>query len=112
MEEFLRKACFRESERCLICYYDRLYATVKLAKKGKFEYYSSTLLYSRQQNHEKIIEIAESLGKQNGVKFYYQDFRTGWNYAIEKSKELGMYRQQYCGCIYSEKQRFMKMLNT
>jgi len=111
MEEFLRKACFRESNRCQICYYDRLYATVKLAKKGKFEYFSSTLLYSRQQNHEKIIEIADALGKQNGVKFYYEDFRTGWNYAIEKSKELGMYRQQYCGCIYSEKQRYIKMID-
>jgi len=111
MEEFLRKVCFRESNRCQICYYDRLYATVKIAKKGNFEYFSSTLLYSKQQNHEKIIETAKALGKQNGVKFYYKDFREGWNYGIEKSKELGMYRQQYCGCIYSEKQRYIKMLD-
>ncbi|MGM0417869.1 MAG: epoxyqueuosine reductase QueH [Thermodesulfobacteriota bacterium] len=110
IEEFLRKTAFRESERCTICYYDRLYAAVKLAKKGKFEYFSTTLLYSKQQNHEKIIETATSLGKQHGVKFYYEDFRKGWNYGIEKSKELGMYRQQYCGCIYSEKQRFIKYI--
>lgn len=108
IEEFLRKAAFREAKRCEICYYDRLYATVKLAKRGKFEYFSTTLLYSKFQNHQKIIDIAQSLGKQNGVKFYYEDFRQGWKEGIDESKELGMYRQQYCGCIFSEKERFIK----
>jgi hypothetical protein len=42
------------------------------------------------------------------VKFFYQDFREGWKSGIEESKQLGMYRQQYCGCIYSEKERYFK----
>jgi predicted adenine nucleotide alpha hydrolase (AANH) superfamily ATPase len=108
IEEFLRKAAFRESNRCEICYFDRLSATVKLAKRGKFEYFSSTLLYSKFQNHKKIIDIATALGKQHGVKFYYEDFREGWSEGIEKSKDMEMYRQQYCGCIFSEKERFIK----
>lgn len=108
LEEFLRKAAFRESKRCEICYYDRLNATVKLAKRGKFEYFSTTLLYSKFQNHKKIIDIATALGKQNGVKFFYENFRLGWKQGIEESKEREMYRQQYCGCIFSEKERFIK----
>ncbi|PID78347.1 MAG: hypothetical protein CSB21_00725 [Deltaproteobacteria bacterium] len=108
MENFLRKAAFRESMRCEMCYYDRLNATVKVAKRGKFDFFSTTLLYSKQQNHERIVEIANSLAAVNGVKFYYEDFRKGWKEGIEESKKMGMYRQQYCGCIFSEKKRFIK----
>ena len=106
LEGFLRKMAFREQNRCRICYYDRLYSTAKLAKSGKFQYFTSTLLYSKFQNHSLIAEIGESVGKEVGVPFYYADFRTGWKTGIEKSKQMGMYRQQYCGCIYSEKARF------
>ncbi len=85
-----------------MCYHERLKATVMVARKGKFDAFSSTLLYSKFQKHELIHEIGESLGKQYGVRFLYQDFREGWKQGIEESKRLGMYRQQYCGCIYSE----------
>jgi len=50
--------------------------------------------------------MGESLGRKYGVKFFYQDFREGWKEGIQCSLELGLYRQQYCGCIYSEKERF------
>ncbi|WP_300668099.1 epoxyqueuosine reductase QueH [Desulfoluna sp.] len=106
LEAFLRQATFREKDRCRICYYDRLRATALLAKRGKFEAFTSTLLYSRHQNHELIKSIAESLARQVGVKFYYEDFRPGWKEGIDTSKEMGLYRQQYCGCIYSEKDRY------
>jgi len=80
-----------------------------MAKKGKFDFFSTTLLYSKFQNHELIKTFGESIGKSVGIPFYYEDFRTGWKEGIETSKQLGMYRQQYCGCIYSEKERYYKI---
>lgn len=106
LERFLRAVAFRESDRCSFCYHDRLRATAKIAKKGKFDGFTTTLLYSKFQNHGLICEIAESVAKREGISFIYRDFREGWKQGIEKSKELGMYRQQYCGCIYSERDRF------
>ena len=108
LEEFLRDMAFREKDRCRICYYKRLKQTALVAKKGKFDYFSSTLLYSKFQNHELITETGLSVAKEVGVKFHYQDFRDGWKRGIEISKEKGMYRQNYCGCIFSEKERFYK----
>ncbi|MEJ2038276.1 MAG: epoxyqueuosine reductase QueH [Desulfosarcinaceae bacterium] len=108
LEGFLRQAAFREGDRCLVCYHSRLEATARLAKKGKFDFFSTTLLYSRFQQHDAIKSIGEALGRSMGVPFYYEDFRQGWKEGIRVSKELGMYRQQYCGCIYSEKERYCK----
>ncbi len=107
-EDFLRNVVFRESERCSYCYYDRMRSTALIAKRGKFDYYSTTLLYSKFQKHEMVKAIGESVGKSVGVSFYYHDFREGWKQGIEESKRLNMYRQQYCGCIYSEKERYHK----
>jgi predicted adenine nucleotide alpha hydrolase (AANH) superfamily ATPase len=106
LEGFLQRAVFRESNRCAICYHDRLKTTAFIARKGKFDAFSSSLLYSKFQKHDMIREIGESVGKAAGIPFYYRDFRIGWKYGIETSKRLGMYRQPYCGCIYSEKERY------
>lgn len=108
LEEFLQNVVFRESERCLYCYYTRLRSTAKAARKGKFDFFSTTLLYSKFQKHESIQWVGEGLAKEYGVKFYYEDFRNGWKEGIDISKNLGLYRQQYCGCIYSEKERYFK----
>lgn len=108
LEEFLRAVTFREANRCRYCYHARLKASALVAKKGKFDGFSTTLLYSKFQNHGLITEIGQGLAKQYGLKFLYHDFREGWNQGIERSKALGMYRQQYCGCIYSEKDRYYK----
>lgn len=108
MEEFLQSVVFREKDRCRYCYHDRLKATARVARKGKFDAFSTTLLYSKFQNHERIRKTGEAIAKQYDVNFFYQDFREGWKFGIEESKRLGMYRQQYCGCIYSEKDRYFK----
>jgi len=108
MERFLQSVAFRESMRCRFCYHDRLNAAARVARKGKFDGFSSTLLYSRFQNHELIQETGEAIGKKLGIPFVYRDFRTGWKEGIDTSKSLGMYRQQYCGCIYSEKERYYR----
>lgn len=108
LEGFIRNVAFRESERCNYCYHDRLRSTALLAKRGKFDYFSSTLLYSKHQKHELIRSMGESIGKSVGVPFLYHDYREGWKEGIECSKQMGLYRQHYCGCIYSEKERFFK----
>lgn len=108
LEGFLQKMIFRESKRCSVCYHERLRSTALIAKRGKFNYFSTTLLYSKFQKHDMIRSMGESIGKSVGVPFYYHDFREGWKEGIEESKRLEMYRQQYCGCIYSEKERFFK----
>ena len=108
LEGFIQNVAFRESERCNYCYHDRLRSTALLARRGKFDYFSSTLLYSKHQQHELIRSMGESVGKSVGVPFLYRDYREGWKEGIECSKQMGLYRQQYCGCIYSEKERFFK----
>jgi len=108
LEGFIRNVAFRESERCNYCYHDRLRAAALLARHGKFDYFSSTLLYSKHQKHDLIRSIGESIGKSVGVPFLYHDYREGWKEGIECSKQMGLYRQHYCGCIYSEKERYYK----
>ncbi len=108
LQGFLRRAAYRETDRCRICYYSRLSATAHIARRGKFEAFSTTLLYSKFQKHDIIREVGEAVGQEFGIPFHYQDFRTGWKEGIALSKSLGMYRQQYCGCIYSERERYYK----
>lgn len=106
MEGFLRAVVFRESERCRYCYYDRLRTSALIAKRGKFEAFSSTLLYSKFQKHDLIRSVGQAVGREIGIPFWYEDLRMGWQEGIKMSKAVGMYRQQYCGCIYSEKDRY------
>jgi epoxyqueuosine reductase len=108
LEAFLRNVAFRESERCRLCYYERLRATALTARRGKFDYFSTTLLYSKFQNHDTVRTVAEAVATETGVPFHYQDFRIGWSEGIAVSKESGLYRQPYCGCIYSEKERYFR----
>jgi epoxyqueuosine reductase len=108
MEEFLRQVVFKENERCEYCLRHRLQYTDRMALTDKYDGFTTTLLYSKYQKHELIRELGEQVGLQLGIPFYYQDFRVGWTEGIKLSKELGMYRQQYCGCIYSEKERYYK----
>ncbi len=108
LEEFLRAVVHRETERCPHCYAMRLCRAAAVAVRGKFDCFSTTLLVSPFQKHDLIREIGEAVGKEAGVPFYYADFRPGYKEATSRSKELGMYRQQYCGCIYSEKDRYYK----
>ena len=94
--------------RCKICYAWRLNEAAKFAKENDFKIFTSTLFYSIHQNHELMKKIAEAAAKQFGVEFYYEDFRAGWQRGIDISLELELYRQNYCGCIFSEEERFSK----
>lgn len=106
LEKWLRNVVYRENQRCRFCYYDRLLNTAIYANHGDFDYFSSTLLYSKFQNQKLIKELAEQVAKQYSVKFLDRDLTKYWKEGIKLSKEKNMYRQQYCGCIYSEKERY------
>ncbi len=106
LEEFLSQVSQEPSGRCAYCYQSRLQRTAEYAVRHGFEAFTTSLLYSRYQNHEMIRQYGEELARLYGTSFLYQDFRSGWQEGILTSKELGLYRQQYCGCIYSEKDRY------
>jgi predicted adenine nucleotide alpha hydrolase (AANH) superfamily ATPase len=108
LEEFLKNTSHRVDKRCGYCYRVRLESTAREAKEKGFDQFSTTLLQSAHQDHVLIRETAEGIAREIGIPFYYEDFRPGWKRGVEVSRAMGLYRQQYCGCIYSEKERYMQ----
>jgi hypothetical protein len=106
LEDYFRGVVYREGERCRFCYALRLRQAARVAKKGRFDAFSTTLLVSPFQQHELVRESGEAAAAEYGVPFYYEDFRAGFRDGVARSRELGMYRQQYCGCVFSERERF------
>ena len=106
LEEFLAAVANKPGQRCTYCYESRLEIAAGTAAELGFGAFTSSLLYSRFQQHETIRDIGERIGARYGIRFLYDDYRRGWQEGIAISKELGLYRQQYCGCIYSEKERY------
>lgn len=107
MEDFFRLVAGREERRCELCYTLRLRQTAQTAKKQAFDAFTTTLLYSKFQKHDLIRKIGELMSRQFNIPFFYVDFREGWQEGVQTSKKREMYRQPFCGCIYSEKERFM-----
>ncbi len=103
---FMQEVVFNEDKRCSLCYEMRLEKTVYLAEKEGFTHFSTTLLYSRYQKHELIKEKCQNLAAKHKVTFFYHDFREGWQTGIDEAIERSLYRQPYCGCIYSEQERY------
>jgi predicted adenine nucleotide alpha hydrolase (AANH) superfamily ATPase len=110
LEVFFREVAFRERSRCIHCYSTRIEATARLAKKSRFDAFTTTLLYSKRQKHELVRHLCDEASKRFGIPFFYEDFRIGWKEGQEHARRLGLYRQHYCGCIYSEKDRFSKVM--
>jgi predicted adenine nucleotide alpha hydrolase (AANH) superfamily ATPase len=84
----------------------RIDAAAAESKRGGSSLFTTSLLYSKYQNHDLIRAVAEEMARERGVELYYEDFRKGWSEGIQESKAMGLYRQQYCGCIYSERERY------
>ena len=105
-EKFLKNVVFREDERCFHCYSMRLAFAAREARMLNFEGFTTTLLYSKYQKHDMIKDLGVAMAEKYHVPFLYRDFRSGWSEGVRLSKVEGMYRQQYCGCIYSENERF------
>lgn len=97
-------------QRCERCCTWRLEAAAHKAKQLGISYFSTSLLYSRYQPHEAIKRTGLALANRLGINFVYRDFRVYWQQGIDLSKEWGIYRQSYCGCIFSEAERYAKKL--
>jgi len=106
--DYLRQVVFHEEQRCARCYAMRLTRTVETAVAGGFDAFSTTLFYSKYQNHRLLIDQCERLATAHGIGLQYEDFRLGWQEGIDESIRMGLYRQPYCGCIYSEQERYDK----
>lgn len=106
-EEFFSgiESQINKPERCIRCWEMRLLETVKYAKENNFSFYSTTLLISLYQDHEKIRELGENIGRRYGINFLYRDFRIGFRDSQKIAREMGLYRQNYCGCLYSKVER-------
>jgi len=108
MIEYFRAVVGHESNRCPDCYRLRLSKTAKVAREKGYHTFTTTLLISPYQKHEQIKEIGQELGREQGVEFYYEDFRDGFRESQRIARELDLYHQPYCGCIYSEWERYGK----
>jgi predicted adenine nucleotide alpha hydrolase (AANH) superfamily ATPase len=94
--------------RCAYCYKLRLTAAAKTAAERGFDAFSTTLLISPYQQHDLICEASKAAAEQNAVEFLYRDFRPHYREGQKKAREEGLYMQKYCGCIFSEEERYLK----
>ena len=107
LDEFCKNVVCDISNRCTnYCYPVRLRKTFEYAKEHGYDTVTTTLLYSIYQNHDFIKEYMEKLSQEYGIKFLYRDFRIGFREGQAKARELGLYMQKYCGCIFSEEMRY------
>lgn len=98
------------SRRCYVCYELRMRETAKIASENGFDYFTTTLSISPHKNADWINEIGERVGREYGVEYLYADFkkRNGYKRSIELSQRYDLYRQDYCGCRYSKKEKVDK----
>ena len=107
LKEFCKNVIDDLQDRCKeYCYPVRLEQTAKYAKENGFTHFSTTLLVSPYQNHEALIEVANKMAKKYDIEFLYRDFRVGFREGQAKAREIGLYMQKYCGCIFSEEIRY------
>lgn len=98
------------SERCFRCYELRLQEAAKIAQAGRFDFFTTTLSISPLKSAEKLNEIGEKLGKEYRVRYLPSDFKKkdGYKRSVELSKEHNLYRQDYCGCVFSQTEKQAK----
>ena len=94
--------------RCVKCYEMRLRRTAEVAKEQGFDAFTSSLFVSPYQKHELMREVAEQAAGDVGIEFLYEDFRPLFREGQERARELGFYMQKYCGCVFSEQERYLK----
>jgi predicted adenine nucleotide alpha hydrolase (AANH) superfamily ATPase len=106
LETWVRGALNEPTVRCAYCYRTRLRYAAAYAASNGFDAFSTTLLVSPYQKHDLIRQLAEEAADEFKIPFYYEDFRVGYQRGVDISLELGLYRQPYCGCVFSERDRF------
>ena len=108
LRPFIREVAPDIAGRCVKCYEIRLYDAARQAAEGGFDSFTSSLFISPYQKHDLMREVAERAAFEYGVKFEYRDFRPYFRAGQERARELGMYIQKYCGCVFSEEERYLK----
>ena len=108
LRPFVREVAPDIAGRCIKCYEMRLFETARAAAENGFDSFTSSLFISPYQKHELMREVAERAAFEYGVKFEYRHFRPYFKPGQEKARELGMYIQKYCGCVFSEEERYLK----
>lgn len=107
LESFLSAVLGKQApERCRVCYGLRLNETARVAKEKGIDAFSTTLLVSPYQHQEEIKAAGFEAGAVHGVRFLAHDWRPGYRKAHEQGRQLGFYMQGYCGCIFSEEERY------
>ncbi len=111
LREFVTQVAGDLDHRCTYCYEHRLEGTARYAAAHGFTHFTTTLLASIYQNHDLIAAAAERYAAQYGVRFLYRDFRPNFRAGNQRARELGFYMQKYCGCVFSEAERYQKQIN-
>jgi predicted adenine nucleotide alpha hydrolase (AANH) superfamily ATPase len=108
LDDFLAGVVNTGKNRCHFCYSLRLEKTALAARRMGLDGFTTSLLASPYQKFDMIVGIGEETGRRHGIPFYAEDVRQGWRASRGLAQELGLYRQKYCGCIYSEMERYLK----
>lgn len=107
LDEFCKNVISDLKNRCTnYCYRVRLEKTAKYAKEHGYDAFTTTLLVSPYQNHEALKEVCKNLAKEYDIEFVYRDFRVGFREGQARAREFGLYMQKYCGCVFSEEDRY------
>ena len=108
LRPFVREVAADIANRCVKCYEMRLFETARQAAEGGFDSFTSSLFISPYQNHELMRQVAEQAAAEYGVSFLYRDFRPYFRDGQTFAREHGFYIQKYCGCVFSEEERYLK----
>ncbi|MEA5002151.1 MAG: epoxyqueuosine reductase QueH [Christensenella sp.] len=108
LRQFVAQVSPEFEKRCGYCYQTRMDEAAKYAAENGFDAFLTTLLISPYQNHEMICESAQSAAQKYDTQFLYRDFRPLFREGQDAARERGLYMQKYCGCIFSEEERYQK----
>ena len=109
LKEFCKNVIDDLDNRCAnYCYKVRLEQTAKYAKQNGYDAFTTTLLISPYQNHELLIKVGQEVAQKYNIEFLYRDFRIGFREGQNEARELGLYMQKYCGCVFSEEDRYLR----
>ena len=106
--DYFRQVAGHESQRCQYCFRLRLLKTAETAQQRGFNAFTTSLLISPHQKHDRLRETGNKISEEKGIDFLYADLRKRYSNSRHMTKGLNLYRQQYCGCIYSEWERYSK----
>ena len=105
--QFVQHVADNIDGRCAYCYRVRMEETARYAAEHGFDSFTTSLLISPYQNHEAICAVARAMGGEYGVEFLYRDFRPLFREGQQFARDHGFYMQKYCGCVFSEEDRYL-----